>query len=77
MAGFRFPAISCSIRPQNGQYVPLGGAYGKASLIKITATEVILKGDGGLEVLQLYPPMAKPSAASAAEGKPEKAVERP
>ena len=61
----------------SGQYVPLGGAYGKASLIKITATEVILKGDRGLEVLQLYPPMAKPSAASAAEGKPEKLVKRP
>jgi MSHA biogenesis protein MshK len=61
----------------NGQYVPLGGTYGKASLVKITATEVTLKSDQGLEVLQLYPPMEKPSAASGAEGKPEKVVKRP
>lgn len=61
----------------NGQYVPLGGTYGKAKLVKITATEVTLKSDQGLEVLQLYPPMEKTSAASGAEGKPEKAVKRP
>ena len=61
----------------NGQYVPLGGAYGKASLVRITATEVTLKSDQGLEVLQLYPPMEKPSAASGAEGKTKKAVKRP
>jgi len=61
----------------NGQYVPLGGTYGKARLISITATEVTLKSDQGLEVLQLYPPMGKTSAASGAEGKPEKAAKRP
>ena len=61
----------------NGQYVDLGGSYGKAKLVKITATEVTLKSDQGLEVLQLYPPMEKPSAASGAEGKPEKTVKRP
>ena len=61
----------------NGQYVPLGGTYGKASLVKITATEVTLKTDQGLEVLQLYPPMEKISAASGIEGKPEKVVKRP
>ena len=61
----------------NGQYVPLGGTYGKARLVRITATEVTLKSDGALEVLQLYPPMEKTSAASGAEGKPEKTVKRP
>lgn len=61
----------------NGQYVPLGGTYGKASLVKITATEVTLKSDQGLEVLQLYPPIGKTSATSGAEGKPEKAAKRP
>jgi hypothetical protein len=61
----------------NGQYVALGGTYGKTKLVKITATEVILKGDQGLEVLQLYPAMAKPSAASGAEGKTEKTAKRP
>lgn len=61
----------------NGQYVPLGGAYGKARLVKISATEVTLKSDQGLEVLQLYPPLGRTSAATSAEGKPEKAAKRP
>jgi hypothetical protein len=53
----------------NGQYVALGGTYGKAKLVTITASEVTLKSDQGLEVLQLYPPMEKSSAASGADGK--------
>ena len=61
----------------SGQYVPLGGAYGNAKLVKITATEVTLKSDHGLEVLQLYSPLEKRSSASGAEGKPEKAAKRP
>jgi hypothetical protein len=55
----------------------LGGTYGKAKLIKITATEVTLKNADGLEVLQLYPPMEKASAAFGAAGKPEKVVKGP
>lgn len=61
----------------NGQYVALGGTYGRARLVKITATEVTLKGDHGLEVLQLHPPMEKTSAASSDDRKPEKVVKRP
>jgi hypothetical protein len=61
----------------NGQYVALGGTYGKAKLVQITATEVTLKSDQGLEVLQLYPPLEKTSAASRAERKPGKVVTRP
>jgi hypothetical protein len=61
----------------DGQYVALGGTYGKAKLVKITATAVTLKGDRGLEVLQLYPPMERTSAASVAGGKPEKVLKRP
>ena len=61
----------------NGQYVPLGGAYGKARLVRITATEVTLRSDGELEVLQLYSPMQKTSVASGAEGKSDKTVKRP
>jgi hypothetical protein len=61
----------------NGQYVALGGVYGKAKLIRITATEVTLKSAEGLEVLQLYPPMKQTSAAPGAEGKLEKMVKRP
>jgi len=61
----------------NGQYVALGGTYGKASLIKITATEVTLKSDQGLEVLQLYPPREKAPAASGAGGETHKVAKRP
>lgn len=60
----------------SGQYVPLGGTYGKARLIKITATEVTLESDQGLEVLQLYSPMEKAAAASGPGQKPEKAAKR-
>lgn len=61
----------------NGQYVPLGGSYGKARLVQITATDVTLRSDGAMEVLQLYSPMEKTSAASGTEVKPEKAAKRP
>ena len=61
----------------NGRYVALGGTYGKAKLVRITATEVTLKGDQGLEVLQLYPPMEKASAAPGGPRGAEKMVKRP
>jgi len=61
----------------NGQYVPLGGSYGKATLIDVTATGVTLKTGRKLEVLKLYPPLAKPSAAFGAGEEPEKVVKRP
>ena len=61
----------------SGQYVPLGGTYGRARLVKISATEVTLKSDQGLEVLQLYSPMEKTTAASGPKGKPEKAARLP
>jgi len=61
----------------SGQYVPLGGTYGNAKLVKVTATDVTLKSDRGLEVLQLYSPIEKTSAASGAAARPEKAVKRP
>ena len=61
----------------NGQYVALGGSYGKAKLVRITPTEVTLKGDQGLEVLQLYPSMEKTPAAFGAEEKSDKMVRRP
>jgi hypothetical protein len=60
----------------NGQYVALGGTYGKAKLVRITATEVTLKSDQGLEVLQLYPRWRR-LPLSGAEGKSEKTIKRP
>lgn len=61
----------------NGQYVPLGGAYGKAMLVSISATEVALKTDQKLEVIKLYPPMDRKPAAPGAAEKSEKMVKRP
>ena len=61
----------------NGQYVPLGGAYGNARLVKITATEVTLRTGRTLEVLHLYPPLDRNSAASGAEKKSKETVTRP
>ena len=61
----------------NGQYVPLGGAYGKATLVDIAATGVTLKTGQELEVLQLFPPMDKPSVTSGISEKPEKVTKRP
>jgi len=61
----------------NGQYVPLGGTYGKAKLVGITATDVTLKSDQGLEMLQLYPSTGKTAAASGAGGTSGKMVKRP
>jgi MSHA biogenesis protein MshK len=61
----------------NGQFVALGGTYGKAKLVKITATEVTLKSDQGLEVLQLYPPTEKASVASGTQGRSGKTARRP
>ena len=61
----------------NGQYVPLGGAYGKATLVRITETEVTLKSDQGLEVLQLYPSTGTNSALPSTERKPQKAAKLP
>ena len=61
----------------NGEYVPLGGTLGKATLVGISATEVTLKSDQGLEVLQLYPRMETTSDASGGREKSEKVVKRP
>jgi hypothetical protein len=61
----------------NGQYVALGGTYGKATLVGITPTGVTLRTDKKLDMLQLYPPMEKAAAAPGTEEKPEKAARLP
>lgn len=61
----------------NGVYVPLGGAYGKAVMVSISATAVTLKTGKELEVLQLYPPRGEAAAAAGTEDKTEKMVKRP
>lgn len=61
----------------NGQYVPLRGAYGTATLVDITATAVTLKTGQVLEVLQLFPPMDKPAVAPGTPETSEKVAKRP
>lgn len=61
----------------NGQYVPLGGMYGKAILVSITATGVTLETDHKREMIQLYPPREATSGAPGSEEKTEKMVKRP
>jgi MSHA biogenesis protein MshK len=46
----------------NGQSVPLGGKYGDATLVAITASEVTLKSDKGMEVMKLYPDQGRTNA---------------
>ena len=46
----------------NGQSVSLGGKYGDATLVGISAGEVTLKSDKGVEVMKLYPGLEKSSA---------------
>jgi len=61
----------------NGEYVALGGAFGKAVVVNISATTVTLKTGQEQEVLQLYPPRGEAAAVSGSEDKTEKMVKRP
>ena len=61
----------------NGQYVPLGGVYGNARLVKITATEVTLKSDQTVEVLQLYPSVEKTQIVSGNGARTKESARRP
>ncbi len=47
----------------NGERVVLGGKVGEARLVKITETEVVLKGADGLQTLKMTPSAEKKPAA--------------
>lgn len=52
----------------NGQYVELGGKLGDKRVIRITESEVVLKGEGGREVIRLIPSIEKtPAVKSSAQ----------
>lgn len=51
----------------NGQYVEVGGKLGDKRVIKISESEVVLKGEGGREVIRLIPSVAKTPATKAAK----------
>jgi MSHA biogenesis protein MshK len=43
----------------NGQRVELGGKYGDQRVVKISESEVVLKGSAGLETLKMVPDVEK------------------
>lgn len=48
-----------------GAIVKLGGKYGDARVVKITASEVVLRSAGGTETLRMYPAVNMRAAAPA------------
>lgn len=47
----------------NGQYVKVGGLLDGKRVLKITENEVVMRGDGGAEVIKLTPAASKMSSA--------------
>ncbi|MDP2809826.1 MAG: hypothetical protein Q8O34_06715 [Rhodocyclaceae bacterium] len=43
----------------NGQYVEVGGKLGDKRVVKISESEVVLKGEGGREVIKVTPAIEK------------------
>ena len=43
----------------NGQYVEVGGKLGDKRVLKITESEVVLRGEGGREVMKVTPAIEK------------------
>ena len=51
----------------NGQYVEVGGKLGGKRVVKITESEVVLKGESGREVIKVTPDIEKlPASGKAA-----------
>lgn len=53
----------------NGQYVEAGGMVGDKRVLKITESEVVLKGESGREVIKVTPAIEKVPARKAAAAK--------
>lgn len=57
----------------NGQYVEVGGMLGDRKVLKITESEIVLKGEGGREVIKVMPAIEKmPAKKAAAKKRPAK-----
>ena len=48
-----------------GERVKLGGKYGDARVVKITANEVVLRSASGTEILRMYPDVNMKAVGSA------------
>lgn len=57
----------------NGRYVELGGMVGDRRVLKISESEIVLKGEGGREVIKVTPAIEKlPAKKTAAKRPPAK-----
>lgn len=54
----------------NGQYVEVGGMVGDKRVLKITESEIVLKGESGREVIKVTPAIEKHPARKVAAGRP-------
>ena len=50
----------------NGQYVEVGGRLGDKKVLKITESEIVLKGESGREVIKVTPAIEKMPARKTA-----------
>ena len=50
----------------NGQYVVVGGKFGDKRVLRITESEVVLKGESGREVIKVMPSIEKVPARKTA-----------
>lgn len=53
----------------NGQYVEVGGKLGDKRVLSIGESEVVLKGEGGREVIRVTPAIEKTAAKKTAASK--------
>lgn len=54
----------------NGQYVEVGGMVGDKRVVKISESEVVLKGESGREVIKVTPAIEKIPARKTAKKRP-------
>lgn len=52
----------------NGQYVVVGGTFGDKRVLRITESEIVLKGESGREVIKVMPSVEKTPARKTAAG---------
>jgi hypothetical protein len=50
----------------NGQYVVVGGKFGDKRVLRITESEIVLKGESGREVIKVMPSVEKTPARKTA-----------
>ena len=52
----------------NGQHVAVGGKFGDKRVLRISESEIVLKGESGREVIKVMPSVEKTPARKTAAG---------